>query len=332
MTTFSYHVSQEQFPPRDLLRWVRQAEDAGFDAAFSSDHLQPWAPVQGHSAFVWSWLGCALASTRHMTFGTISVPSGWRYHPAVLAQAIATLAEMFPGRLPWIALGSGEALNERVVASTWPNKADRNERLLAGARVVRALLNGERVSHHGPPLTSEARLWCGPPQPPLLMGAATTAATAQWVGSWADGLLTTAPSLDALRDNIEAFRQGGGAGKPVHVKVDVSWAPDEPTALQHAYDNWRFLAARGTSNTDLAQPEDFELATRHLRPDDMRSRVVISHDLDVHIAHLAACTDLGVTSIDVHQVGPNQEQFVNAFGSAVLPALRAACISPAGSK
>jgi coenzyme F420-dependent glucose-6-phosphate dehydrogenase len=332
MTIFSYHVSQEQFAPRDLLRWVQQAEDAGFDAAFSSDHLQPWAPAQGHSAFVWSWLGCALASTRHITFGTITVPSGWRYHPAVLAQAVATLAEMFPGRLPWIALGSGEALNERVAAATWPDKRERNERLFAGAQVVRALLNGERVSHPGAPRTSEARLWCGPAQPPRLMGAATTAATAEWLGGWADGLLTTAPSLDALRDNVEAFRRGGGAGKPVHVKVDLSWAPDEQMALQQAYDNWRFLAARGTSNTDLAQPEDFDLATRHLQPDDMRSRVVISHDLDVHIAHLAACINLGVTSIDVHQVGPNQAQFVEAFGNTVLPALRATSVAPTESR
>jgi coenzyme F420-dependent glucose-6-phosphate dehydrogenase len=149
------------------------------------------------------------------------------------------------------------------------------------------------------------------------MGAATTAATAEWLGSWADGLLTTAPSLDALRANVEAFRRGGGAGKPVHLKVDVCWAPDAQTALEQAYDNWRFLAGRGTSNTDLLQPEDFDLATAHLRPQDM-----ISHDLDAHIAYLTACMAMGVTSIDVHQVDEDQEQFIRLFGSVVLPTLR----------
>jgi coenzyme F420-dependent glucose-6-phosphate dehydrogenase len=296
------------------------------DSAFSSDHLQPWAPVQGHSAFVWSWLGSALASTRRIGFGTITVPSGWRYHPAVLAQAIATLEDMYPGRLPWIALGSGEALNEKVATPTWPDKVERNRRLFAGAQIIRRLLNGELVSHPGPPHTSEARLWCVPAQRPLLVGAATSVDTARWLGGWADGLLTTAPSLNALRTQIDAFRQGGGAGKPIHVKVDLSWAPDERTALQQAYDHWRFLASPGTLNADLAQPEDFESATRHLRPEDMRSRVMISHDLEAHIAHLAAHVDLGVTSIDLHQVGPNQPQFIETFGGVVLPALRAASL------
>jgi coenzyme F420-dependent glucose-6-phosphate dehydrogenase len=322
MTKFSYHVSQEQFSPSDLLRWVQHAENAGFDAAFSSDHLQPWAPAQGHSAFVWSWLGSALASTHHIRFGTITVPCGWRYHPAVLAQAIATLAEMFPGRLPWIALGSGEALNEKVTVPDWPGKEERDRRLLNGAQVIRRLLNGESVSDAGPPYISEGRLWCGPLSPPLLIGAATSEATAGWLGSWADGLLTTAPNLDALRANIQAFRRGGGAGKPVHIKVDLSWAPSEQIALQQAYDNWRFLGAPGASNANLAQPEDFDAATRELTPNDMKSHLFISHDLEAHIAHLKACIDLGVASIDLHQVGPNQEQFIEAFGGVVFPALR----------
>ena len=100
MTLYSYHVSQEQFDPLALLDLVRQAEAVGFDAAFSSDHLQPWAPQQGHSAFTWAWLGSALQATQRLSFGTITVPGGWRYQPVKLAQAVATLARMYPGRLP----------------------------------------------------------------------------------------------------------------------------------------------------------------------------------------------------------------------------------------
>ncbi|VWX62507.1 5,10-methylene tetrahydromethanopterin reductase [Burkholderiales bacterium 8X] len=321
---FSYHVSQEQFPPGELLQLTRRAEDAGFDAAFSSDHLQPWAPMQGHSAYVWSWLGAALASTRHISFGTITVPGGWRYHPVVLAQAIATLAAMYPGRLPWIALGSGEAVNECLTGAPWPDKEERNRRLRHGAEVVRALLDGEQVDHEGPPHAQAARLWCKPAQPVRLLGAATSPATAEWLGSWADGLLSTMPDVASLRANIEAFRRGGGVGKPVHAKVDLSWAATEAEALQQAYDNWRFNAASGNANTDLRQPEDFEAATRHLKPGDMHSRVMISNDLDVHVAHLQACIDLGVTAIDLHQVGGDQAAFIDTFGREVLPALRRA--------
>jgi coenzyme F420-dependent glucose-6-phosphate dehydrogenase len=324
MTLYSYHVSQEQFAPSQLLRWTCLAEEAGFDAAFSSDHLQPWARDQGQSGFVWSWLGAALQATRGLRFGTITVPGGWRYQPVVLAQAIATLCEMFPGRVPWVALGSGEAVNECATGLPWPPKEERNQRLRDAAVAMRALLGGERVTMPGPPAVADARLWCRPAQAPKLVGAATSSATARWVGSWADGLLTTAPSLDALRENIVAFREGGGQGKPVYAKLDISWAPTAAEALQQAHRNWRFNTAGGTANADLRQPEDFEDATRHITPEAMHAHVFVSHDLDAHIAHVRACADLGVASIDLHNVGTNQEAFIATFGRAVLPALRQA--------
>lgn len=119
-TAFSYHISHEQFAPSELLRLVQHAEAVGFDAAFSSDHLQLWAAAQGHSGFAWSWLGAALQATGRLTFGAITVPGGWRYQPVVLAQAVATLAEMFPDRVPWIALGSGEAVTSARSACLGP--------------------------------------------------------------------------------------------------------------------------------------------------------------------------------------------------------------------
>jgi len=125
MALFSYHASQEQFSPKELLELVVRAERAGFDGAFSSDDLQPWGRAQGHSGFAWSWLGAALQATHKLTFSAITVPSGWRYHPVVLAQAIATLGHMFPGRLPWVAFGSGEAMNECATGASWPTSTAR---------------------------------------------------------------------------------------------------------------------------------------------------------------------------------------------------------------
>src|SRR6187551_3885196 len=109
MTVIGFHCSHEQIPPGTLLRDVQHAEQAGFTAAMSSDHLSPWSERQGQSGFAWAWLGAALATTR-LPFGVVNAP-GQRYHPAMIAQAIGTLAAMYPGRF-WAALGTGEASNE----------------------------------------------------------------------------------------------------------------------------------------------------------------------------------------------------------------------------
>src|SRR5687767_12187820 len=145
MTFYSFHASHEQFSPSALLRLAAAAEAAGFDSVFSSDHLQPWSPSQGESGFTWSWLGAALQATKALTFSAITVPIGLRYHPALLAQAIATLGEMFPGRLPWIALGSGEAVNEHLFGLGWPEKPERDRRLKEALGIVRELLEGRSV-------------------------------------------------------------------------------------------------------------------------------------------------------------------------------------------
>src|ERR671912_419494 len=130
MPVIGFHASHEQIHPAVLLDAVRVAEQVGFTAAMCSDHFQPWSERQGHSGFAWSWLGAALAVTP-MSFGTVCAP-GQRYHPAVVAQAAATLAEMYPGRF-WLAVGSGEALNESITGQSWPPKPERNARLLESA-------------------------------------------------------------------------------------------------------------------------------------------------------------------------------------------------------
>jgi coenzyme F420-dependent glucose-6-phosphate dehydrogenase len=324
MTRFSYHVSHEQHSPRDLLHYVQLAEAAGFDAAFSSDHLQPWGPAQGQSGHTWAWLGAALQATQRLRFSAITVPGGWRYHPVVLAQAIATLALMYPGRVPWVALGSGEALNEACIGSGWPAKPERQQRLQKAALAMHALMAGERVSQPGPVPIDGARLWTRPRTPVPLVGAATSVETARWVGGWADGLLTVAPRFEDLQAIVRAFREGGGHGKPVHVKVDVCWAPSDEEALLGAHAQWRYNAAPGDAAEDAREPEDFDRLTRHLSPEDMRQHVFISHDLEAHFAHLRQWASVGAATLDIHQVGGDQVGFIRQFGERVLPALRLA--------
>ena len=327
MLKISYHVSHEQFSPRELLELVQHAEAVGFDCAFSSDHIQPWLPAQGESGFLWAWLGAALQSTSRLTFSAITIPGGWRYHPAVVAHAIATLGQMFPGRLPWIALGSGEALNECVVGSDWPEKAERDARLRDAAEDIRRLLRGERVTHGGRIPAQNARIWSRPAEPPSLIGAALSEATAESVGRWADGLLTVAPNVEQLRRIAAAF-QRSGAGKPMHAKVDLSWAPTEAEALRQAHDQWRFTCIPKESLPSLRTPEEFEAQARMIVPEQLRDSVCVSADLALHTERLCACAALGFQTLDLHNVGRNQHEFIEAFGREVLPALRQSGVQP----
>ena len=319
MVRIGYHASHEQFPPSDMLRYVRYAEAVGFDCAMSSDHFKPWGPAQGHSGYAWSWLGAAMQATA-LPIGVISAP-GYRYHPAIIAQGAATLAEMFPDRL-WLALGSGQRLNEDITGTTWPEKAERNARLRECASIIRALLDGETVTHRGRVTVVDAKLYSRPETPPRLIGAAVTPATAEIVGGWADGLITTSRPTEQLRDVVEAFRRGGGEGKPMFLQVALNWAPTEEAALAGAHEQWRYLALGGDVNWELRSPEQFDTATRLVRPEDMRDSVLVSSDPGRHAAWLNEFIELGFEELQLHQVDRNQEAFIDAFGAKVLPQLR----------
>ncbi len=185
MASLGYHASHEQFAPSELLQLLQLAEQAKFDDAMSSDHFKPWGPAQGHSGYAWSWLGAALQSTQ-MEIGVISAP-GYRYHPAILAQGAATLSEMFPERF-WLALGSGERLNEDIVGGNWPSKEVRNLKLASSALAIKALLNGDTVTRSDAITLNEAKLYSLPEKRPRVLGAAVTPKTAEAIGKWADGL------------------------------------------------------------------------------------------------------------------------------------------------
>jgi probable non-F420 flavinoid oxidoreductase len=299
-----------------LLALACAAEAAGFDCAMSSDHFRPWGAAQGHSGFAWSWLGAAMATTA-LPFGVISAP-GYRYHPAILAQGAATLAEMFPNRF-WLALGSGQRLNEDITGVAWPEKPERNARLREGAEVMRALLRGEEVTHRGRIAVSQAKIYSRPERETRLVGAAVSEATAEWLGGWADGLLTVGYGPASVRKVVEAFRRGGGENKPVYFKMDLCWARDEQEALAQAHEQWRFNILGGNLCWDLRMPEDFEQASRFIRPEDVRKSVHVSADLGQQAAWIAEYADIGFAAIDLHNVGSNQEAFIDAFGERVLP-------------
>ena len=318
MALVGYHASHEQFPPDALLRLVRRAEDAGFGAAMCSDHFHPWSAAQGNSGHAWTWLGAAMAATA-LPFGVVNAPVG-RYHPAVIAQAAATLAIMHGDRF-WLAVGSGEALNESITGQPWPPKDVRNARLQEAADVIRALWRGEEVSHFGEITVDRARLYSLPATPPLLFAAALSPETARWAGGWADGLITISQPRDKLRAVIDAFREGGGEGKPVRLQVKLSWAADEAEARDGALEQWRTNIFESTVSEDLRTPGQFEAAAKFVRAEDVAKSVRISTDLQRHVAWLHEDLESGADQLLLHNVNRAQEAFIDAFGSKVLPAL-----------
>ena len=318
MATIGFHASHEQFAPSTLLDLVRAAERAGFGAAMSSDHFLPWSDAQGQSGHAWSWLGAALQATS-FPVGVITVP-GYRYHPAIVAQAVATLAEMFAGRF-WLAVGSGERLNEHVTGERWPAKAERNARLQECADVMRALWAGETVTHRGRVTVEEATLYTRPAVPPRIIGAAITAETARWLGGWADGLLTVSQPAPRLRAVVEAFREGGGEGKPMLLQVKVAYAGSEAEARRGAHEQWRSLVFDSALLAELRTPAEFEAAGRFVRPEDLDAGIRISLDLERHAAWLREDLALGFEQVYVHNVHRDQRRFIEDFGAKVLPGL-----------
>jgi coenzyme F420-dependent glucose-6-phosphate dehydrogenase len=320
MATIGFHASHEQFAPSELLRLIQQAEQAGFQAGMCSDHFNPWSEQQGHSGFAWSWLGAALQATR-WSIGPVTAP-GQRYHPAIVAQAFATLAEMFPGRV-WCALGTGQYLNEHVTGERWPTKPERQERLKLAVDVIRALWRGEEVSLRTPYFAvEEARLYTRPAVAPLVFGAALTEDTARWVGSWADGLITVHAAPQKLRKLVDAFREGGGEGKPLRLQVHVAYAPTEAEARQAALENWRTNVYSSELTTSVKTPGQFDALSSKVRPGDLDESVRISADLQQHIAWLRQDIELGFDHLYLHEAGLAQERFIDAFGQQVLPALK----------
>lgn len=313
-----FHASHEQVSPRQLLADLQQAERLGFEMAMCSDHLHPWSARQGHSGNAWTWLGAALATTS-LELGCVCAP-GQRYHPAVVAQQLGTLGQMFPGRA-WVALGSGEALNESVTGGRWPEKDLRVRRLEESVDVIRRLLAGEEVSRHGLVTVERARVWDRPDEPPLLVGPAVSAESAARVARWADGLITINQAPDAMAEVVRRYREAGGRGR-LAVQVHLSWAPTREEAERIALDQWRSNVFAEPLVWDTDSVAGFDAAAEHVGIESVRRAVRISADLDEHVEWIAQDAALGFDDAYLHFVGQDQQPFLAEFAARVLPLVR----------
>jgi probable non-F420 flavinoid oxidoreductase len=318
MVFIGFHASHEQLAPSRLLTAVQGAERAGFDGAMCSDHFAPWGLRQGESGHAFSWLGAALATTS-FSLGVVTAP-GQRYHPAIAAQILATLAEMFPERF-WAALGSGEALNEHVTGDPWPPKEQREQRLVEVVDILRRLHAGDRVDHDGLVRVHDARIWSRPAHPPALRAAAVSERTAAWAAGWADGLITVGHDPATIERTLAAYRDAGGRG-PCAVQVHVSLADTDAEAMRIARDQWRHCTVPPELMWDLMQPEDFD---RLAQPDDragLERGVLISADDDETVERLGALVAAGADELFLHEVGPDQDAFLRRAADGLLERVR----------
>ena len=293
----------------------------------AADHFQPWTPQQGQASFVWEVLAVAGARTKGDLGPGVTCPS-FRMHPAIVAQAAATLEVMYPGRT-WLGLGSGEALNEHVVAGYWPETPERINRMFEAIEIISKLFSGKDVKHDGKFFKLETtRLWTMPDEPPPIYIATAGPVTAKKTGALADGLITVGAPEEKIEMIFEKCREGcrEAGNDPDRFKyilqLHLSWAETDELAVRNAMEEWPNGGMKFPKQ-DIRSPLDFEQMAKLVRPEDFAGRMLISADPEKHRQQIQKFLDLGFDQIYLHNVGRNQAEWIEAFGREVLPGLTA---------
>ena len=322
-----YAAMLERFAPSEILALASVAELNGFTGVMAADHFQPWLPVQGEASFVWTVLG-ALGQTTGGDLGTGVTAPTFRWHPAMVAQASATLAAMYPGR-HWLGLGSGEAINEHVVGGYWPEAPERINRMFEAVDIIKKLfvsgLTNRDVRHEGQYYRLESsRLWTMPEVAPEVLVAASGPVAAKRAGRTADGLITEAAPLDKVAALVqrhdEGLREVGKKSGTKVLRLHLSWAETDELAMANAIREWPNGGLR-FAKSDIRSPFELEQIARMVRPEDFDGRMPVSADPDVHRAYIQGFLDLGFDRVYLHNVGRNQREFLATFGRDVLPKL-----------
>jgi coenzyme F420-dependent glucose-6-phosphate dehydrogenase len=313
-----YSLSTEEHAAPDLVRFAQQAEAAGFEYASISDHFHPWVDAQGNSPFVWSVLGAIANATSTLELGTGVTCPTVRYHPAIVAQAAATVASLMPGRF-FLGVGTGELLNEHILGRHWPSYETRAAMLEEAVEVIRALWTGETVDHQDTHFTVDnARLYSLPEEPPPIIVAAAGPKAARLASRIGDGLIN--PSGDGAV--VEAFSEDGDAGRPRYLQVSVCWHEDEAEARRLAHRLVPSVALPGEMGALLPTPTHYQEAVQLVTEDDIAEVVTCGPDPQRHIELIQKGIDAGYDHIHVYQVGPDQEGFFRFYEREILPAFR----------
>lgn len=328
MIQFGYKASSEQFAPAELLGYVQEAEAAGFDSVFFSDHLQPWRHNGGHAPAALPWLGAAVASTQRIKIGTGVLTPTLRYHPALIAQAFATLGCLAPGRVI-LGVGTGESMNETPLGIEWPNGRERRARLREAIALIRELWREDRVTFEGDYYqTSRATIYDRPDEEIPVYVAASGPIATRMAGEIGDGFITTSGKGSELYTDrlLPALAKGAqNSGRTLDdlgmvMEVKVSFDSD----LQHARDVTRFWGALALSPEEKVgvwDPVEMEQLADALPVDRTVTRWIVSNDPQEHVEQIWQYVQMGFTHLVFHDPDPDQSRFIRTYREQVLPLL-----------
>jgi coenzyme F420-dependent glucose-6-phosphate dehydrogenase len=310
-----YALSSEEHRPLDLVRHAQRAEESGFPYALISDHFHPWIDRQGQAPFVWGVIGAIAVSTDTLRLGTGVTCPLLRTHPAIIAQAAATAAASMPGRF-FLGVGTGENLNEHVVAQRWPSTPERREMLEEAVALMRRLWEGELTSWEGKHYrVDNARIYTLPEETVEVVVAAGGPEAAELAGRIGDGLISTAPDAELVQE----FERAGGRGLPRYGQLTVCYAESEDEARATALEWWPNAGLKGPLGQELPLPGHFEEAAAMVDEETISEMVVCGPDPDAHLEGIRRFAEAGFDNVYVHQVGPEQDGFFDFYASEVLP-------------
>ena len=315
MVQFGYKLMTEEHGPRALVDNAVRAEAAGFDFVAASDHFHPWAGAQGHSPFAWSVLGAVAHATRRVGIATGLTCPIIRYHPAIVAQAAATLATLSDGRFT-LAVGAGERLNEHVTGAAWPSLKERHAMLSEAIDIFRMLWSGEVCTYGGAWFELDhARLYDLPGgRIPVVVGVSGEQSLETALES-ADGIMATEPRAELVAE----FRGRNDGAGPCYGEVALAYAPSREAGLKLAHERFAFSALGWSVMSELPTPEAFEAATRFVRPEDLAKSIPAGPDVDDHVAAIKTFVDAGFDHVSLVGIGPDQEGFIRFFERSSVP-------------
>lgn len=313
-----YKLASEGFGPQEIIRQAVRAEQAGFDFVEMSDHYHPWLEAQGHSSFTWSVLGAIAARTSTLRLATGVTCPTVRYHPAIIAQAAATMGLISDGRFT-LGVGAGERLNEHVVGQGFPSVRGRHERLREALEIIRLLWRGGYQSYEGRHLHLEdAQVFDLPDTPPVIAVAASGEASARLAAELGDGLFATDPDASI----VEHYRRAGGSG-PRYAEVPLAWATDEQQAVDAVLEKSRWMVTGWKVMSELPNPVNFDAASAHVEEKHIRALFAVGPDPEAHVAKVRSYVDAGFDHIVLQNAGPDPDGFLDFFAADLSGRLRA---------
>lgn len=325
-----YKASAEQFGPRELLEYAVRAEEVGLDSVMISDHFLPWRHEGGHAPFSLSWMAAVGERTQRVLLGTSVLTPTFRYNPAVVAQAFATMGLLYPGRV-MLGVGTGEALNEIAVSGMkWPDFKERLARLREAVTLIRKLWAGETVSFDGEFYhTVEAQIYDRPEVPVPIYVAAGGPVAARYAGRTADGLIcTSGKGMDLYTDSLlpamhDGAQQAGRDADAIDRMLEVKLSYDRDPA--RALENTRFwapLSLTAEQKHTVSTAVEMERLCDELPIEQVARRWIVASEPGEAVEQIRPYVDAGFGHLVIHGPGHDQERFLTQFAGDVLPMLR----------